>query len=145
MPVFRGLFPEPHDTAIQQLLCTLAHWHAFAKLRVHTDVTLNVLEMATRALGDQLRTFVSNTCSHFTTKELPREAEARNRRHVRQQLLGSSRVQSHSNSGRQMKTLNLQTYKVHALGDYVSQIRLYGTTDSYSTQVVSPSPAVQRQ
>ena len=28
------------------------------------------------------------------------------------------------------------TYKLHSLGDYTVQIRLYGTTDSYSTQPV---------
>ena len=35
------------------------------------------------------------------------------------------------------KTLNLSTYKFHALGDYVRTIRLFGTTDSYSTQTVA--------
>jgi hypothetical protein len=34
------------------------------------------------------------------------------------------------------KTLNLNTYKIHALGDYVSSIKTYGTTDSYSTEAV---------
>lgn len=36
----------------------------------------------------------------------------------------------------QKKTMNLNTYKVHALGDYVETIRQYGTTDSYSTEPV---------
>jgi hypothetical protein len=36
----------------------------------------------------------------------------------------------------QPKTLNLNTYKIHALGDYVSTIREFGTTDSYSTETV---------
>ena len=38
--------------------------------------------------------------------------------------------------GRQPKTLNLNTYKLHALGDYTTTIRKYGTTDSYSTEPV---------
>lgn len=38
---------------------------------------------------------------------------------------------------RRQKTWNLDTYKIHALGDYVETIRLYGTTDSYSTELVS--------
>ena len=38
---------------------------------------------------------------------------------------------------RQPKVLNLQTYKLHALGDYPSQIWLYGTTDSFTSQTVS--------
>jgi hypothetical protein len=35
------------------------------------------------------------------------------------------------------KTFNMCTYKLHALGDYVAAIARYGTTDNYSTQVVS--------
>jgi hypothetical protein len=34
------------------------------------------------------------------------------------------------------KTLNLDTYKFHALGDYAQMIKRFGTTDSYTTQVV---------
>jgi hypothetical protein len=40
-------------------------------------------------------------------------------------------------STRRPKTLNLNTYKHHALGDYSATIRKYGTTDSYSTEPVS--------
>lgn len=36
------------------------------------------------------------------------------------------------------KSFNLWTYKIHSLGDYVKTICRYGTTDSYSTQTVSP-------
>jgi hypothetical protein len=32
--------------------------------------------------------------------------------------------------------LNLHTIKLHFLGDYVQHIRTFGTTDSYSTQLV---------
>lgn len=39
--------------------------------------------------------------------------------------------------GKTGKKLNLNTYKFHALGDYVRTIRMLGTTDSYSTQPVS--------
>ncbi len=35
------------------------------------------------------------------------------------------------------KVFNMCTYKVHALGDYFATIARYGTTDNYSTQVVS--------
>ncbi|KAI1783643.1 hypothetical protein LXA43DRAFT_850028, partial [Ganoderma leucocontextum] len=35
------------------------------------------------------------------------------------------------------KTLNLNTFKLHALGDYVSSIRRRGSTDSYSTRLVT--------
>ncbi|KIM41097.1 hypothetical protein M413DRAFT_72368 [Hebeloma cylindrosporum] len=39
-------------------------------------------------------------------------------------------------SGTRAKVLNLFTVKLHFLGDYVRHIRLFGTTDSYSTQLV---------
>jgi hypothetical protein len=40
-------------------------------------------------------------------------------------------------NARKPKSLNLDTYTYHALGDYVTTIRQFGTTDSYSTQPVS--------
>lgn len=43
----------------------------------------------------------------------------------------------HATPTSKAKFLNLSTYKLHALGDYMQTIRLYGTTDSYSTQTVS--------
>lgn len=87
----------------------------------------------TKNLGDLIRNFVSNTCSSFAAKELPRETEARRRRQVQQ---NQKKLKQPQGVTRQLKTLNLQTYKLHALADYPSQIRLYGTTDSYSTQSV---------
>ena len=38
------------------------------------------------------------------------------------------------------KKFNLNTYKAHLLGDYASTIRRLGTTDSYSTVIVSNYP-----
>ena len=35
------------------------------------------------------------------------------------------------------KVFNMCTYKLHALGHYISAIARFGTTDSYSTQVVN--------
>ena len=65
-----------------------------------------------------MRQFRDETSDKFDTVEFPCETGARKG--------GSSKK----------KTLNLNTYKFHALGDYVATIRLFGTTDSYSTQVV---------
>ena len=45
---------------------------------------------------------------------------------------GSSKV-----TGKLRKTLNLNTYKDHSLGDYVESIRRYGTVASYSTELVN--------
>ena len=102
-----------------QLLYKAAEWHALAKLRMHTDSTLNILEAVTREFGHLMRRFRNETSERFHTVQLPREAGTRN---------GGARSSK--------KVLNLNTYKFHALGDYVRTIRLFGTTDSYSTQVV---------
>ena len=42
-----------------------------------------------------------------------------------------------TNEGHKCRVFNMTTYKLHALGDYVKAIWRYGTTDNYSTQVVS--------
>jgi hypothetical protein len=43
---------------------------------------------------------------------------------------------SRHGGGRRQKTFNLNTYKFHALGDYAATIRQFGTTDSYTTEMV---------
>lgn len=137
IPVFAGLLPEPHNSNVIRLLFVLCHWHGLAKLRLHTDETLHIFEHVTASLGDHLRKFVVDTCPGFAAKELPRETEARRRRQAQQTQGKSKQPQGATRAHtRQPKTLNLQTYKLHALADYPSQIRLYGTTDSYSTQSV---------
>jgi hypothetical protein len=42
-------------------------------------------------------------------------------------------------SSRKKQFTTLNTYKYHACGDYPNTIRRYGTTDSYSTEIVSYS------
>ena len=122
-----------------RLLYALCHWHGLAKLRLHTEETLDIFERVTKDLGNRIRDFASDTCSSFATKELAREAEARRRCQGQQNLGKSSRQLQGATPhqyGQQLKGLNLQTYKLHALADYPLQIRMYGTTDLYSTQSV---------
>ena len=102
---------------------------------MHTDSTLGIMERLTVHLAQQMRKFTSETCPSFVTKELPRETESRRRREA--QGGPAKTVHSPAPNVRRLKTLNLQTYKVHALGDYHNQIRMFGTTDSFSTQSVS--------
>jgi hypothetical protein len=54
-----------------------------AKLRIHTDETLAIMDKVTASLGSIIRTFVSKFCSAYDTRELPREAAARKRRLAR--------------------------------------------------------------
>lgn len=145
----------------------MAHWHALAKLRQHTDLSLDILESVTIQLGNSLRKFQKQTCALYDTRELKREEAARMRRATSGPKIAdnadsatsrppppkstatstagpslnttSSETISSSKPGigRQRKTLSLKTYKNHSLGDYVETIRRNGTTDSYSTESVS--------
>jgi hypothetical protein len=81
--VFEGLLPEPHNRAVMKLLFTMAHWHALAKLRMHNDLSLDIMDAVTVSLGKAFRTFRDTTCSAFRTKELRREYNARIRREAK--------------------------------------------------------------
>ncbi|KAJ3530305.1 hypothetical protein NMY22_g8628 [Coprinellus aureogranulatus] len=52
-PVFEGLFPGDHGVRVENLLFTLGHWHALAKLRMHTEFTLELLDQWTSFLGEE--------------------------------------------------------------------------------------------
>jgi hypothetical protein len=123
----------------------MAHWHGLAKLRMHSDLTLDIMDQVTTTLGYQFRTFNARVCSVYDTRELRQEVEARKRRCAKQAVKYSAipkgkqtaRTASHGANSHRTKLFNFQTYKFHALGDYVSTIRQYGTCDSYSTEPVS--------
>lgn len=149
------------------MLFVLAHWHALAKLRQHTDLSLAALDGLTTQLGELLRNFQEETCTEYDTQELNREraawmrqtagnptANETNLEHVADAIGSSSKTpitddtpnarpevrasKSTNSAGKLRKTLNLNTYKDHSLGDYVESIRRYGTVDSYSTEAASP-------
>ncbi|KJA20606.1 hypothetical protein HYPSUDRAFT_141916, partial [Hypholoma sublateritium FD-334 SS-4] len=154
IPVFDGLLDPEHDKAILSLLFTVAEWHALAKLRMHTDSTLGWLQECTASLGMQLRRFESHTCSFFDTRELPSEEAARSRKEKKATASTASSskdklptekanygpqssIESQSKPTKippKKKVFNLVLIKLHALGDYVNTIKLFGTSDSYSTQ-----------
>jgi hypothetical protein len=106
---------------------------------MHTDYTLQILEEITTKLGDQLRFFANETCSAYSTVELPCETAARLRRKAKNAQGIASNTEETSGGTRRKKTFNMNTYKHHALGDYVQAIRTYGTCDSYSTEAVCGS------
>lgn len=143
--VFDGLLPEPHNEAVLKLLFLASHWHGLAKLRIHTDQTLDIFDTVTLLVGVEFREFRDKTCSHFATRELPRETEARKRRAAKK-FQGPANQSDNNQSpdasglGPLPKPLNNDTYKHHSLGDYPATIRRYGTTDSYSTEPVGCLP-----
>jgi hypothetical protein len=123
-----------------KLLYRTAEWHALGKLRMHTDATLKHLESLTKEFGLLMRQFRDITCRSFETVELAREraAQIRQRQHDQAKTLNLNT--GSMSSSQKYKTLNLLTPKFHFLGDYVQNIRLFGCTDSFSTQVVCTNP-----
>jgi hypothetical protein len=117
-------------------------WHGLAKLRLQTETTLRFLEKTTKALGKILRRFVRHVCSQVNTHETSKEAQARVRRKKKAPSKGKAKKQggnsntTGSESGTHEKTFNMLTFKMHSLEHYPATIRLFGTTDSYSTQPV---------
>lgn len=150
IPAFENLLAEPHNRIVLDLLFIMAQWHGLAKLRMHTDETLNHLDKLTTSLGDQLRKFKTRTCSAFKTKALPREVRAQDARNASREKQSTRKKQPVANSKKtknpkrkrkrgknKLKEFELNTYKNHALGHYVEVIRRYGTADLLSTESVS--------
>lgn len=131
----------------------LATWHGLAKLRLHTETTVQDLENSTARLGDQLRDFVKTMCPEYLTYNLPSEEAAGTRRRARKAVArppthvyddsGSEedekkekKAKKKTGKKRRTRLLSLDSYKLHALGGYAKAIRLYGTTDNYNSQTV---------
>jgi hypothetical protein len=108
---------------------------------MHIDPTLDIMSDVTTSLGKSFREFKEKTCDAYHTQELQREKEAREQRDQKKKEANTGPEPSLTENGgkkkREPKQLELNTYKFHAMGDYVSTIRRYGTTDSYTTQTVS--------
>ncbi|KAF7300934.1 hypothetical protein MIND_00656300 [Mycena indigotica] len=149
LPVVEGLLDDPNDNAfVLDILFTLAEFHAFAKLRIHTDDTIKHLRALTKELGRLLRRFQrvflpSLAQRGIHPKELPSEHNARTSRKAKraakaaatQQARGSQQTaRSTSSAAPKEKVYSLLTYKLHALGDYVKSILWFGSLDSYTTQ-----------
>ena len=123
MPCFEGLFFESGNDLIQDLLFTLAFWHGYAKLRLHSDSSVHVLKAATSVFGDLIREFKNAVCPHYKTRLTAREQQARDRR-------------KKTSSTAAEYVFNISTYKLHAMGDYALSIVDVGTTDNYNAQNV---------
>ncbi|KAG6827318.1 hypothetical protein H0H92_012339 [Tricholoma furcatifolium] len=145
IPAFESLLPEPHNTILLDLLFELATWHGLAKLKMHTESTLQDLDHSLARLGKNLREFKTVTCAAYITRELPGEVAARGRRKaalaavktvpaLESQRNLQERSENGAKSGPRVREFNMSTIKLHGLGDYVATIREHGTTDNYSTQ-----------
>jgi hypothetical protein len=116
----------------------MATFHAYVKLRLHTESTVQSLEIVTIALCQALRQFSTDVCPRYQTNELPREAAARVRRETSTKMGSSSLHNERAKPGTPLrkKEFNMNTTKIHSLPDYAAHIRRFGTTDSYTTQTV---------
>lgn len=134
IPVFEGFIEnKQHDRLVSDILFTYCEWHALAKLRLHSDSTVDSLEVATTELGRITRLFQKET-SIYDTKELRKEVAARGRRHVAMvKKDGDNTFQA----GPKPKTLNINTPKIHFLGYYAPVIRKFRSIDNVTTQIVS--------
>ncbi|EUC56392.1 hypothetical protein RSOL_175040 [Rhizoctonia solani AG-3 Rhs1AP] len=145
IPAVEGLLPSSIESQVLTLLFVLAHWHGLAKLRRHTTATVDALSHTTTRLGHELREFHRYTSEldvYETTKEhAARQQRLRKKARPRAALAiepdepdepdptSDSRYQS-----RRRKYFNLETVKLHVVGDYPESIKRFGTTDSTSTQ-----------
>lgn len=137
MPIFEGFLPPNHEKVVMDLLYLSATVHALSKLRMHTDATLTSLHESIIRFGDAIRRFKTYTCDSFATEETTHEYEKRMRRVAREQATqGNAMVRDPDPRTRLAKTFNLNTIKLHSIGDYVRTIMRLGTTDSYSTAIV---------
>ncbi|KAG6824796.1 hypothetical protein H0H92_005805 [Tricholoma furcatifolium] len=136
-PCFEGFFQRQIDSRIQDLLFIAAAWHASAKLRLHTDSTLDIFRGLTREFTQQIRHFSTVICPQFDTVETPAEA-ARSLRATATKMKRNGDIGpilSTSGGKRMAKHFKTDTPKFHSIVHYPESIARYGTTDSYSTQL----------
>ena len=149
MPCFDGLFEEDTlNDAIQDVVFSMAAFHGFAKLHMHTDSSLSCYDGLTTVLGKDARYFADDVCEQLPAIPLAREVAARRRRqHRKAQQARSASPRNHSRSqtpsrstspspSRKRKYFNMYTYKWHNLGHYPDIIRKYGTLDLLGTPKV---------
>ncbi|KAF8673118.1 hypothetical protein RHS04_07673 [Rhizoctonia solani] len=145
LPVFEGLLPSECNALVQRLLFTFAQWHGLAKLCRHTTETLKIMKKLTTKLGSKLRNFaevtqnmnVRETLDKYTRRK-KRQAAAqapRSTQPATSKSKSKASVPSETADGRRICFFNINTYKVHAIGNYVDTIAEFGTTDSYLTQI----------
>ncbi|KAG6915547.1 hypothetical protein DXG01_010982 [Tephrocybe rancida] len=136
IPPFNGLLEEPHNTRLMKLLYQTAEWHGYAKLCMHTNLTLTHMEALMKEFGQLMCEFRDITCKEFQTFELPKEANTRSHKGKKKMatatpaamaanspLPGPTTMEIPASTTRRPKKLNLSTYKFHAIGDYT--IRTY--------------------
>ena len=136
IPVFDRLLPDHCNDFILELLFICTHWNGLAKLCLHSDSTLDIMDDMTAKLGSQFHEFHDKICPQFQTYELPCEVVAHQRHCSKQNHHSGENSVAQFSKDPHQKIFNLDTYKYHSLGNYTSTIHRFGTTNSYSTTTV---------
>ncbi|GJE96476.1 hypothetical protein PsYK624_126730 [Phanerochaete sordida] len=145
IPCIDGILEGSLDGVVLDLLWEMASWHALAKLRLHTETTVNILEASTPTLCKAIRVFAT-ACDPLDIRELPSEEAARGRRKAKpkkskktaptqpcDEPAANAKGKAPRAPPKQVK-LNLKTSKYHGIVHYPGGIRAAGTTDVFSTQ-----------
>ncbi|KAI0365862.1 hypothetical protein BV20DRAFT_1027357 [Pilatotrama ljubarskyi] len=139
IPAYEHLLARKSDNKnVLELVFSLATWHALAKLREHTDITLDGLDNATVSVGRDVRVFAKSVCVNYVTFELPgKDDAARGRRKAAQTSKGKGRAAVRppaATNTRKVKHFSYATYKFHAMRDFAPAIRAVAAGDGTSTQ-----------
>ncbi|KAI0349053.1 hypothetical protein OH77DRAFT_1525957 [Trametes cingulata] len=129
IPAFEGLLPQRDNQTVMDLLFELANWHALAKLRLHTDVSVGIFRAATGHMTEAMRDFARTTCERYETRELAKEVDARVRRAEK------SGADAPDRNSKVVHFNVLNTYKYHSLPDYPDSVEEIGPLDNANTQV----------
>lgn len=136
IPCFEGLLPSPDDERISALLYVMAYWHSLAKMRMHTESSVKLLDAVYTAMGSHLRHFEQVICPRYVTKETQKEYAKRVRAASGKKAASTTAPAS---GGQKPRIFNLSTIKAHLLGYAPRYIRMYGPLDMLSTMKVSNS------
>ncbi|KAG2347120.1 hypothetical protein BDR05DRAFT_945499 [Suillus weaverae] len=102
--------------------------------------TLDIMDDVTSAVGQQFHDFKTTeaeACTQRSAKQAAKQVVGQTGKHsssVLEQRDSVVESQTSPKDAQHTKTFNFQTYKFHALGDYVSTIHQYGTSDLYSSE-----------
>ncbi|KAH9911827.1 uncharacterized protein BXZ73DRAFT_93312 [Epithele typhae] len=131
IPAFQGLLPAKDDAVISGLLFELANWHALAKLRLHTEVTVDIFKDATTHMYDAFRAF-KTTCTRYEVYESKNEFQARLRREA-------AIDPQHVDGQRKKKPCNIwERPKFHGVSHAPDTVEDSGPLDGGSTQTFYP-------
>ena len=106
---------------------------------MHTEMTLFHFRNCTTCLGHALCKFSHECGAKFQIYDLPCETAAHAQCKGAKSAKTGTVVGGTTGGGPKPCTFNMSTYKLHMLGDYIKSIWQFGTTDNYSTQLVSES------